>query len=101
MGTVWHVHISKTSTSNTLTSSTRSPTHLRLLVHSGIPVRVIEDDTVCPGQVDAHATAASAKYERKVLRGRIEARHERLALGRFRAAVQPHVDVAMQVKKNL
>ena len=53
---------------------------LRLRVHGGVPVGVVEDDCVCAGEVDADAAGARREDEDEVLLVAVEALHERLAL---------------------
>ena len=74
---------------------------LRLRVHRGIPVAVVEDDRVRPRQVDAHAAGARAQDEAEVLGVIVEALHEQLAHLHLGGAVQPHVDIAMVVEEGL
>jgi hypothetical protein len=51
---------------------------LCLLVHGGVPVRVIEDHTVCACQVDADAAATRRRYETKDLLVQVELVHHSL-----------------------
>ncbi len=74
---------------------------LRLRVHRGIPVAVVEDDRVRARQVDAHAAGARAEDEAEVLGVVVEALHEQLAHLHLGGAVQPHVDVAVVVEEGL
>ena len=53
---------------------------LRLRVHRRVPVRVIEDDGVRAGEVDADAARPGRQDEDEVLLVAVEALHERLAL---------------------
>jgi len=52
---------------------------LRLRIHGGVPVAVVEDDGVRPRQVDAHATRPRAQDEAEVLAVVVEAIHQQLA----------------------
>ena len=53
---------------------------LRLRVHGRVPVRVVEDDGVGPGQVDADAAGPRGQDEAEVARGGVEALHQNLTL---------------------
>lgn len=45
---------------------TRTASHHRLQVHLGVPVRVVEDDDVGCGQVDAQAAGPGAQHENEL-----------------------------------
>jgi hypothetical protein len=95
----WHQQVAALD-KRTASTQMQKVLHLRLLVHGRVPVRVIEYHAVRARQIDAHAAAPRAQNEAEVLLVRVEPRHEVLALRRLRAAVEAHVDVAVQVQEN-
>lgn len=54
--------------------------HLGLLVHGWVPVGVIENDSICPSQVDAYSSTSGAQNEEKNFGGGVELLHEDLPL---------------------
>ena len=74
---------------------------LGLRVHGRIPVRVVEDDRVGAGQIDADAARARAQYEAEYALVVVEALHERLALLDGGRAVESQVLVAVVVEEVL
>ena len=76
-------------------------TVLRLRIHRGVPVAVVEDDRVRARQVDAHPAGARAENEAEVLGAVVEALHEGLAHLHLGGPVQPHVDIAVVVEEGL
>ena len=62
---------------------------LRLRVHGGVPVGVVEDDGVRAGEVDADAARARREDEDEVLLAPVEPLHQRLTLLHTRRTVQP------------
>lgn len=64
---------------------------LGLCIHSRVPVRVIEDDSICTGQIDTNATATSRQYEDKYLWISIESVHQGLPHLHLGCAVQTQV----------
>jgi len=74
---------------------------LGLGVHGRVPVRVVEDDSVGAGQVDADAARARAQYEHEDLLVVVEALHEHLALLDGGGAVEAQVLVAVVVEEVL
>lgn len=76
-------------------------TVLRLCVHGGVPVAVIEYDCVGPGQVHPDASAASRQNEAEDSAICVEALHEGLSLLHTSAAIQAEVDVSVVVEELL
>jgi hypothetical protein len=74
---------------------------LCLRIHRRIPIAIVEDDRVGPGQVDAHPAGAGAQDEAEILGVVVEPFHEQLAHLHLGGAVQPHVDVAVVVEEGL
>ena len=68
---------------------------LRLRVHRGVPVRVVEDDGVGARQVDAEPARARREDEREDLRVRVVPVHHALAALDARRAVEPQVRVVV------
>ena len=69
--------------------------------HGRIPIGVVEDDGVRPGEVDPGAPGPRGEDEDKVLGVVVEPLHEALSLLDPRGAVQPEVDVAVVVEEGL
>ena len=68
------------------------PVH-SLLVHSGVPVAVIEDDGVCRGEVDAQPPRPGAQQEHEDVIAALEVGHHVPPLRDLAAAIQPDVGV--------
>ena len=82
------------------TTKPRAPV-LRLRIHSGIPVAIVEDDGVGAGEVDAQAAAARRQDEDEDALVCVEALHQQLPLLHLGGAVQPQVAVPVIVKERL
>lgn len=76
-------------------------TILSLLVHSWIPVSVIEDHTISSSQVDADTTAPRWRDETEDLLVEVELIHESLTHLYFHRAIKAHIRVSVQVKELL
>jgi hypothetical protein len=70
---------------------------LGLLVHCGVPIRVVEDHTVCTCEVYTNATATCRGDETKDLLVEVELIHEPLSHLGLYAAIQAYISIAMEV----
>ena len=74
---------------------------LRLRIHRGIPVTVVEHHRIGPCQVYPHPARPRAEDEAEVLGAVVETLHEGLTHLHLGGAVQPHVDIAVVVEEGL
>lgn len=70
-------------------------------VNSRIPIRVIEDDSICTSQVDAQTTSTGRRDEAKNTRVGIEAFCEDLTLFDFRRAVEAQIPMSVEAEEDL
>ena len=72
---------------------------LGLVVHRWVPIAIIENHSISPRQVDAHASAPCGENEGEDLVIRVETLRVRLPLLRLGASVQPKVRVVVQIQE--
>jgi hypothetical protein len=89
------VYIDVSSLTNPMTAI------LRLGIHGGIPIAIIENDRIRTSQVDTHPAGPSRQDEAEISCVPIEAVHQSLTQLNTRGSVQSQVFIAMIRQKNL
>ena len=72
---------------------------LGLLVHGWVPVRIVEDNAVSSGEIDADAAAPGRRNEAEYLLVVVESINQLLPVVSAHRSVQPDINVAVQVQK--
>jgi hypothetical protein len=75
-------------------------TILRLRIHCGVPVGVVEYNRIRPSEIDPKTSAPRGEDETEHLGIRIEAIHLPLPVLNMRRPIEPEIRVAVQVQKN-
>lgn len=75
--------------------------YLSLGIHSRVPVTVIKNDRIGTRQVDTDASRPGRQDEAEVLRVRVEALHQNLALLDLRWTVESEVSMPLVVHEGL
>ena len=83
------LHKHKPNSSPGLCCSMTVSTYLSLLIHRWIPVAVVEDYSVCSGEIDSNPPTAGAENEEEDLWRGVEFLHQNLPLFWLGCAIQP------------
>ena len=74
---------------------------LSLFIHCWIPIRIIENDAVCPCEIDTNSTAPCRWNKAEELRWEVKSVNHLLSLFYFDTAVESDIWIAVQIQKLL
>ena len=74
---------------------------LRLFVHGGVPVSIVEDHHICPGQINPQSPAPGGRNKAEDPRVQIEHVYDPLSLLHSGAPVKAHIGMSVDVHETL